>query len=522
MGRRKIVQTTEALLIAIGGIGVAAICERLNAFEDFAAFIRWGEAWQLDEAMFVLLFGGCASLILVMRRAADLSREISRRKQVEARALELARHDPLTGLPNRRLLQDELGAILDEAGHSGRECAVLMIDLDHFKPVNDLHGHDMGDAVLCEISARLQRVAGATGTIARLGGDEFVCVLRYEPASDAPARLAGQIILSVGEPIHIEGKRIAVGATVGIARCPVDSTTPEELLRVADVAMYEAKRAGRGGYRYYHAEMDQRLRERAQLESEMRGAIECGDITPFFQPVIALAERRIVGFEALARWNHPTRGLLMPETFIPIAEDLGLISQLSTSILRQSCVAARDWPEGATLSINISPLQLRDSWLSARLLAVLTEQGFAPSRLIVEVTENAIIDDIDLAAEVFASLQNAGIRIALDDFGKGYSSLSHLRQLRFNHLKIDSSFVRSMGSAESQKIVSAVAGLGKALGMPVTAEGVESAAVARALRKLGCAQAQGFLFGRPVSAADTVKLLAIPAEEMAATLRCTA
>jgi diguanylate cyclase (GGDEF)-like protein len=508
LGRWKVIQSGEALTIAILAVLLFIVLEKLDAFDSLVTFLARHEDWQLDEVFFVLSFSGVAALVVAIRRAADMSREIERREHAEVRATELARHDPLTGLPNRRVLHEELARALAAAAHAGHECAALMIDLDHFKPVNDLYGHDAGDAVLLEISTRLQDVSGAS-LIARVGGDEFVYVMEYEPGSDAPARMATQIIRSVSEPVMIDGKRIEVGATIGIARCPVNASDPDELLRAADVAMYDAKRAGRGGYCYFRAEMDERLKERSALEAEMRDAIERGDITAFFQPVIDLTDRRIVGFEALARWNHPVRGLLMPDTFIPIAEDLGLIGLLSTNILREGCIAARDWPDGTTLSVNISPVQLQDPWLSARLLAVLTEHGFAPSRLIVEITENAIIDDIDLAAEVFASLQNAGIRIALDDFGKGYSSLSHLRQLRFNHLKIDSSFVRSMDSAESQKIVSAVAGLGKALGMPVTAEGVETIAVADALSALGCEQAQGFLFGRPLSATDTVALFAL-------------
>ncbi len=331
---------------------------------------------------------------------------------------------------------------------------------------------------------------------------------------DAPTRIASSLQRRLSEPLKTNGVTVEVGATIGIALCPSDGTDSETLLRCADVAMYEAKRHRRGTFRFFHAEMDSRLRERADLEVELRGAIADGHVLPYFQPVMSLCRSRIAGFEALARWEHPTRGLIPPDVFIPVVEDLGLIWQLTENILRASCIAARDWPADVTLSINIAPVQLKDDWLAARILAVLTEYNFPPSRLIVEVTENAIIDDIDEAAEVFASLQNAGIRIALDDFGKGYSSLSHLRQLRFNHLKIDSSFVRSMDSAESQKIVSAVSGLGKALGMPVTAEGVETIDVADALRALGCEQAQGYLFGAAVPAEEIRRLFSGSARKL--------
>jgi diguanylate cyclase (GGDEF)-like protein len=423
------------------------------------------------------------------------------------RALSLARHDPLTGLVNRRVLHEELPALLEEARSSTSQCAVFMIDLDHFKPINDVYGHDTGDAVLVEVASRLQRAAGSEGLVARVGGDEFVLAVLHEPGTDAPARTAIQIIRALSAPYEIAGRKLELGATVGIARAPVDAMLGDDLLRIADVAMYDAKRAGKGTHRFYHADMDERLRARAVLETELREAIANGDVMPYFQPVISLADRRIVGFEALARWHHPTRGTIAPDEFIPIAEDLGLIDALSHRILREGCIAAREWHSDTSLSINISPVQLKGPWLAPRLLAILQETGFAPQRLIVEVTENAIIDDVEHAAAVFASLQNVGIRIALDDFGKGYSSLSHLRQLKFDHLKIDASFVQSMNTTESRKIVSAVAGLGKALGMPVTAEGVESAEVADALRALGCEHAQGFLFGRPTPAIGAAHML---------------
>ena len=340
------------------------------------------------------------------------------------------------------------------------------------------------------------------------GSLEFVVAIEHAATDEHPARLASRIIRELSAPYRVDERKIVIGATIGIARAPVNSCDAEELLRAADVAMYEAKRAGKGQHRFFHAEMDARLRDRAALENDLRGAIEQGEIVPYFQPVMSLAEERVIGFEALARWEHPTRGLIVPDDFIPIAEDLGLIDALSDGILRAGCLAAREWEPDTTLAINIAPMQLRDPWLSARLLGILAETGFSPRRLIVEVTENAVIDDLPLANEVFESLQTAGIRIALDDFGKGYSSLSHLRQLHFNHLKIDSSFVRSMDSAESRKIVQAVAGLGRALGMPVTAEGVENAATADMLRELGCEQAQGYLFGRPTPAATTAKAFA--------------
>ena len=507
IGRVNLIQPVEIAVCIGTAIALGLLFDRINAFERMAIFFAKHESWQLDEYFFVLFFGGIGALVLAIRRAADLAREMIEREKAEAHALSLARHDPLTGLANRRVLHDELPALLEEARSSTSQCAVFMVDLDHFKPINDVYGHDTGDAVLVEVASRLQRAAGAHGLVARVGGDEFVLAILQEPGTDAPARTAIQVIRALSVPYDVGGRLLELGATVGIARAPVDATLGDDLLRVADVAMYDAKRTGKGTHCFFHADMDQRLRARAVLETELREAITTGDITPYFQPVISLADDRIVGFEALARWHHPTRGTISPDEFIPIAEDLGLIDALSRRILREGCIAARDWHWDTSLSINISPVQLKDSWFAARLLVVLQETGFAPQRLIVEVTENAIIDDIQHAATVFASLQNIGIRIALDDFGKGYSSLSHLRELKFDNLKIDSSFVQSMNTAESRKIVSAVAGLGMALGMPVTAEGVESAEVADALRVLGCEHAQGFLFGRPVPASEAARMV---------------
>lgn len=506
IGKWTLIRRHEAILVACGALLLGVTAHQLDLFEGFYAFLQRYDWLQLDEWLFVLIFFGASAGAIAVRRGLELAEEMRERRAVEARALALARHDPLTGLSNRRVLQEELPMLLRRARVARHHAAVLVVDLDAFKPVNDIHGHDIGDVVLVQVAERL-RAACNGELIARIGGDEFVVAIEHGANDEKPARLASRIIRELSAPYQIDERRIVIGATIGIARAPIDSSEPDELVRVADVAMYEAKRAGKDIYRFFHADMDARLRDRAALEHDLRDAIESGQVIPYFQPVMSLTEDRIIGFEALARWEHPTRGLIAPDDFVPIAEDLGLIDALSDRILRQGCAAARDWHPDTTLSINISPLQLRDPWLSARLLGILAEAGFSPRRLIVEVTENAVIDDLPLANEVFESLQSAGIRIALDDFGKGYSSLSHLRQLHFDHLKIDGSFVRSMESEESRKIVQAVAGLGKALGMPVTAEGVENAATADLLRRLGCEQAQGYLFGRPTPALATARTL---------------
>lgn len=269
----------------------------------------------------------------------------------------------------------------------------------------------------------------------------------------------------------------------------------------------KAKRARPGSYRLFDRRMEGCIGERAQLGSELGNALEAGQIKPYFQPVIDLSINKIAGFEALARWEHPELGVIQPDTFVPIVEGMGLLHDLTSEILRQGAKASADWPANTSLSINISPSQLRDPWFSVRLVALLTSIGFPPRRLIVEVTENAIIDDIEQAAATIESLHAVGIRVALDDFGKGYSNLARLHQFKFDHLKIDAAFVHSLGDSEGQKIVSAIAALGKALGMSVTAEGVETAEAAQALREFGCDHAQGYFFGRPLPAAGTAALL---------------
>lgn len=493
---------------------LAVISARLELFEVLDGYAHLHEGWQLDDIVMAMLFCSFISLVLLLRRASDLRSEIGRREASEERATKLARHDPLTGLPNRRVLNEDLEVLLASVKATATECAVFLIDLDLFKPVNDVHGHLVGDAVLIEAAHRLTEIVARHGTVARMGGDEFACIVASKAGGGLPARLAAQIVRSLAEPTFVSGVQVQIGSTVGIARAPQDGTSASLLLHGADLAMYDGKRDGGGCYRFFHAEMDAQLRDRVAIEADLRAAVAEGGITPFFQPIIDLGRDAIIGFEALARWPHPTKGLIPPDRFIPVAEDIGIIDDLTYTMLRAACAAARDWPPALFLSVNISPLQLKNPWLATKMLGILTETGFAPSRLIVEVTENAVIDDMVKARDVFISLQNAGVRLALDDFGKGHSSLYHLRKLHFDHLKIDQSFVHSMDTAESAKIVSAVAGLGKALGMPVTAEGVETVAEADALRAMGCDHAQGFLFGRPLDAAGTLALLNRPARNV--------
>ncbi len=442
----------------------------------------------------VRLLVGCITDISDFRRAEELIRHH-------------AEHDALTGLANRRRFYERVEEHLARTDHPG--FAVLLIDLDRFKPVNDAFGHTTGDAVLCEIASRLEAVVRKGDAVARLGGDEFAIITRSKgsPAETA-SRLASRIIAAVKRPIIVGDRAIEVGASIGIAQCPTDGQSAETLLHAADVAMYRGKREGRGTFRFFEHRMDAEIREQAALEADLRRAVAKGEIEPYYQPLMSLADRRLLGFEILARWDHPERGFIPPDEFIPLAEKLGLISELTYSILRTAGRDAKTWPPHLTLSLNISPVQLSDSMLPIELLAILNEVGFPPGRLEIEITENALVSDIESAKAILTSFQNLGMKVALDDFGTGYSSLQHLRELHFDKLKIDRSFVQSMlSNPESAKIVNAILGLAKSLGLPTTAEGIENAEVLHEIVESGAEFGQGYYFGRAVPAAEVADMI---------------
>ena len=423
----------------------------------------------------------------------------------------LARHDPLTGLYNRRVLAHRLEDAIAEAGDGGCAHLLLLIDLDRFKPVNDLYGHRAGDLVLYEVAQRLKDAVRRGDTVARIGGDEFAVIVQVDQGfgMEHAIELAGRLLVSIQGPMIFEGKYIEVGASIGIASCVTDGLDAEGLLRAADTAMYRAKREARGSFRFFEQRMDEELRAQRELEVDVKTAVTDGLIRPHYQPLVDIRDNRLYGFEILARWNDLTRGAVSPEVFIPIAEQLGLIPDITASLLRQACRDAALWSHSEVrLSLNISPYQLKDIRLSSHLLGILAEESFPPSRLEIEVTETALVGDIGTAKAVLAALRAAGIKVALDDFGTGYSSLYHLRELKFDKVKIDKSFVQSMRSNnESDRIVDAMLGLARALGMPAVAEGVEDQSLVDQLQRKGCDFGQGFYFGRAMSADDAAAML---------------
>jgi diguanylate cyclase (GGDEF)-like protein len=443
------------------------------------------------------------------RRVVDLEREIRRRLGAERRAHELAHTDALTGLANRRAFERALAAATKAPPGAEEVHAVLMLDLNGFKKINDVYGHAEGDEVLIGIAARLKSATRDRDLVARLGGDEFAILALHLTGPEGATSVAMRVIAGLQDPIQVQSRAHRVGLGIGIALSPRDGDEADEILRKADIALYRAKAEPQSAVHFFEEEMDRHVRERSLMERELAAAIGTPGLRPWYQPIVDLGTNRVVGFEALARWSHPELGDVPPDRFIPIAESCGLIRELGDSLLRQALTDARSWPEHVILSFNISPAQLKDRTLGLRILGMLAETGVSPRRLEIEITESAIVRDLEAAQEVLSSLREAGVSIALDDFGTGYSSLYHLRNFKLDKIKIDRSFVHAMGSEEeSAAIVRALAGLGNGLGLTTVAEGIESAEECDALLQQGCQQGQGFLFSQAVPASETAAFFA--------------
>lgn len=492
-----------AAILMFVGIGSSVLSSALDRLINHSAD-------PVDHPLALALILNVALILLGWRRHRALRREVEDRAAAEERAQLLAARDPLTGFLNRRSVAEEGAAMIARATQRGKALAMLAIDLDHFKTVNDMHGHAVGDALLRVVAREMEGVLPPNALTARLGGDEFACGFLFDSSNpDVVARIAERLVSRMAQPFDADGIRCHISASIGIARSDIDGMTIETLLRASDIAMYAAKKSGKNRFAWFDAAMERELRARNEMESGLRLAIPRQEIVPYFEQQVDLASGRLTGFEVLARWEHPTRGLVSPEAFIPIAEETGMIADLSLSIMRQAFGAARDWDPDLIISVNISPWQLRDAWLAQKIIKVLTETGFPARRCEIEITESALFDNLALAQSTVGSLKNQGVRLALDDFGTGYSSLAHLRALPFDRIKIDKSFVTSMTeSPDSAAIVGAIARLGESLNLPVTAEGVEDAEIAERLIALGIAKAQGWHFGKPLSVGGVRRLLA--------------
>ena len=426
--------------------------------------------------------------------------DVTEQKRTEAQVAHMARHDSLTDLPNRAAFDDYFAQVLDRAKIAGEPFALFCIDLDRFKDVNDVFGHRIGDALLRELSRRLREAAGIA-FLARFGGDEFNLVTTETPLHSASEKLAVRLQKAIAREIEIEGIPLRVGLSIGVAMFPANGSDAKTLLAHADAALYRAKRDGHSAVRFFDAEMDHQLHEKRVLQQELQSAIERNEFALDYQP-LARIDGEIFGFEALARWNHPTRGLLPPSIFIPIAEECGLIAALSGWIVRQACREAASWPKPLQIAVNISPNQFRHGDLGGLIHSALLESGLTPGRLELEITEGVLIDDFSRAVSILRRIKSLGVQIALDDFGTGYSSLSYLQSFPFDKMKIDKSFVSDVKNPQSTVIIRAVIGLGRALRVPVLAEGVETREQLAYLAQEGCDEVQGFLVGRPLPIAD--------------------
>lgn len=457
-----------------------------------------------------LIIGVMALLARSLRRSmAKLRKAIGELRASEAQAHHLAFHDVLTGLPNRALFDARLDQTLAMVG-TGEQLAVLMLDLDRFKHVNDTLGHQAGDCVVREFGQRLSALLRSSDAIARLGGDEFAIVLASISGRDDVEAVCARILASVRQPFEISGRQAFVGVSIGVALAPESGSERIDLMRKADIALYQAKAEGRDGYRIFTAAMDETVRVRSTIEEELRAALVTGnDLRLFYQPQVDVDGRSIIGLEALVRWHHPTRGMIAPNQFIPIAEETGLIAPLGEWVLHQACLASKRWPD-LTIAVNLSPMQFRSGDLAERLIGIVSEAGADPRRIEFEITESLLLDDSDLSRSALKTLRQEGFKIALDDFGTGYSSLSYLRRFEVDKIKIDRSFVQHLGQQdESVAIVTAIVTLCRAMGLTVTAEGVETEDQKLFLSQTGCSEMQGFLFSRALPEDQIGDLLSI-------------
>lgn len=504
-------------VIALGIAATAIIMFVATGGTVFPQIVRsWGGSGLGPDRLLVnAVLLNIALIIFGWRRYRELTREVGERRKAEEQACILAQTDPLTGCLNRRSIGPATDRLIAEAGRRNQEVAFLMFDLDNFKTINDINGHLAGDALLVETAQRILALLPGDAILARLGGDEFACVVTFDPARpEAIDQLADRVIEAVSRPFIHGGLTLDVTVSVGIVsssgtRASDGRSDAQALLHNADIAMYHAKKQGRNRHYWFEPTMENELRFRSELETGIRRGLTKGEFVPYYEQQIDLESGELSGFEMLARWNSPTLGLVSPDIFIPIAEEIGVITEMSELLIAQALRDAAEWDASLTLSVNISPIQLRDPWFAQKLLKLMVEANFPPSRLDVEITESCLHQNIGVVRSLITSLKNQGVSISLDDFGTGYSSLAQLQSLPFDRIKIDRSFVSTLSSSkESSTIVQAITALGEGMNMPITAEGIESMEVLTELRNLGKFKGQGFLYGRPENAAEVRRLLA--------------
>jgi diguanylate cyclase (GGDEF)-like protein len=511
-------QTAERDVVALGIAAAAILLLLATGGTVLPGAVRslLGESTAPDRLLVSALLLNIALIIFGWRRYRELTREIAERRRAEDQARLLAATDPLTHCLNRRAMIEATEQLHASAAARGEAIAYCMIDLDNFKQINDMYGHTCGDAVLVKLCDRLRTLLPREARLARLGGDEFAFVVPYPVGH--PERiddLAIRIFASVAEPLDVCDISVELTVSVGIASdhdsegaagAQIDAAT---LMHRADMALYHAKKQGRNRHFWFEASMENELRFRNQLETGIRRGLAQNEFIPYYEQQIDIDSGELVGFEMLARWKSEQLGLVSPEIFIPIAEEMGLITQLSEQLMDRAFADAREWDDSLTLSINISPVQLRDPWFAQRLLKRLVASNFPPRRLEIEITESCLHENIGLVRTMITSLRNQGVQISLDDFGTGYSSLEQLRDLPFDRIKIDRSFISELRAPGSgTRLVDAIFAMGRGLDLPLTAEGVEDEQILAALRSIGKLKAQGYVYGRPETADEVRRRLA--------------
>ena len=488
-GRGKLPATLAELFCGLDSPPAAA-CPESSTLECSLIAADGGRR-DVEVLARTISWGGAQRRVLAIR-------DISERKEAAARIAHLAYHDALTGLPNRAVFTDHLARSVGKAADQAEPLAALCVDLDGFKAVNDIYGHPAGDELLIEVAHRLRSVTRGNELVARLGGDEFAVVQEGGSQPGHAGLLSERMLAALREPFTVGGQSVRISASIGVAIFPADARTASDLIKNADMALYRAKAEGRGLARFYEAAMDEALRQRRQLEADLRVAIGSGQLKVHYQPLAEMESGTIIGFEALLRWDHPAHGPISPEMFIRLAEESGLIVTLGEWVLNEACGEAARWTPPLKLSVNLSPLQFMQADLVGAIERVLAQTGLDPARLELEVTEGLLIKDATGALAILERLKALGVEISMDDFGTGYSSLSYFRMFPFDKVKIDRSFVADMlANPQARAIIRSVIGLGHGLGVPVVAEGVETAEQLDALRAEGCDQVQGYLIARP-------------------------
>lgn len=510
-------QTAERDVVA-PGIAVAAVLLLVatgGAVLPSAVRSLLGDSTAPDRVLVSALLLNIALIIFGWRRYRELTREIAERRRAEDQARLLAATDPLTQCLNRRSMIEATEALRTAAAERGEAIAYCMIDLDNFKQINDMYGHTCGDAVLVTLCDRLRGLLPREARLARLGGDEFAFVMAYPVGhTNLIDDLVIRLLANLAEPLEVLDITLELTISVGLATDHDDEGLPGPVIEAgtlmhhADMALYHAKRQGRNRHFWFEPSMENELRFRSQLETGIRRGINQSEFVPYYEQQIDIDSGELVGFEMLARWQSEQLGLISPQIFIPIAEEMGLITQLSEELMDRAFADAREWDDSLILSINISPVQLRDPWFAQRLLKRLVAANFPPRRLEIEITESCLHENLGLVRTMIMSLRNQGVQISLDDFGTGFSSIEQLRSLPFDRIKIDRSFISELRKPSGQsRLVDAIIAMGRGLDLPLTAEGVENEQIVTALRAMGKLKAQGYVYGKPETAEEVRRRL---------------